>query len=282
MRDHCLGRQSALDQPLRCRRLHHCAGARPARIFGPPRHQHPVLRRDDVEPLRLLLADHMHRPLAARARRVFGRNHDFDARQMRGQRWTLPLPRRPGLGRRGGMLGKLGLGPCHRLLDLFQRELQLVGIEPLRAAPEAGALELTKQVAQPIDLFDRTIALRNRGVTLRAHRIALGERTAHQIAQRFDVVGEEFGAIAHAQTKSDSRPPVAHFQPHRVNVSQRDRAIIDARPSTIKPSDNQDENAPALTASPAAAARAAHARASSRAPRPAPPIAPVTAPSRRP
>ena len=89
------------------------------------------------------------------------------------------------------MLGKLGLGPCHRLLDLFQRELQLVGIEPLRAAPEAGALQLTQEMAQPVVLLHRLIARRDRGIALRQYG-------SNQRAQRLDVVGNWFGGVAHA------------------------------------------------------------------------------------
>ena len=58
--DHRLGRQPALDQPLGRRRLHHRLLAGPAGIFGAVRHDHPELRRDHVEPLGGVLADHMH------------------------------------------------------------------------------------------------------------------------------------------------------------------------------------------------------------------------------
>jgi hypothetical protein len=85
--------------------------------------------------------------------------------------------------------------------------LQLIGIKPLRAAPEAGALQLTKQVTQPLDLFNGTIALGDRSVALGAHGIALSDKqitfselTAGQFAQRFDVVGEKVG-VAHACSK---------------------------------------------------------------------------------
>ncbi len=53
-------------------------------------------------------------------------------------------------------------------------------------------LQLPQQVTQPFDLFDGMIALG-------AGRIALGERTAHQTAQRIDVIGKGFGQLAHAR-----------------------------------------------------------------------------------
>ena len=110
MRDHGLGRQPALDQALRRRRLHDRVGACSARIFGPARHQNAILRRDHVEPLRSLLADHMHRSLAAWAGRVLGRDHHLDARQMCGQRLALVRARfRCSAGQRSTLFD-LGLG----------------------------------------------------------------------------------------------------------------------------------------------------------------------------
>ena len=58
--DHRLGRQPALDQPFGRRRLDDRLLAGPAGVFGPMRHDHPELRRDHVEPLGGVLADHMH------------------------------------------------------------------------------------------------------------------------------------------------------------------------------------------------------------------------------
>jgi len=49
--DHRLGRQAALDQPFGRRRLNHCLLAGSASIFGTVRHDHPELRRNDIEPL---------------------------------------------------------------------------------------------------------------------------------------------------------------------------------------------------------------------------------------
>jgi hypothetical protein len=46
------------------------------------RDDHAELRRDDVEPLRCLLADHMHRRAAARAIGIFRGNRHVDMRQM--------------------------------------------------------------------------------------------------------------------------------------------------------------------------------------------------------
>ena len=77
---------------------------------------------------------------------------------------------RPCLGPRGPALRVppvfLGLAACDRLLDVLQGELQLVGIELLGAAAEAGAPQLLQQMAQLPVLLDRPVALGDDGVAL--------------------------------------------------------------------------------------------------------------------
>jgi len=127
MRHQRLGRKAAFDQPRRRRRLHHGARAGPAGEFWTPRHDHPKLRRDHVQPLGGVLADHRHRCPAARARSIFGRQRHLDPRQVRRQRTAARAPF-------GGMvlaqLGILLLRLCvalgDRLLQGFQAQLQLL------------------------------------------------------------------------------------------------------------------------------------------------------------
>ena len=86
MGDRRLGRQAALDQSRRSRRLHHGALAGPAGVFGTARHQHAELRRHDIEPLGDIFADPVQPALAAGAGLVVDVDDRLDARQMRGQR----------------------------------------------------------------------------------------------------------------------------------------------------------------------------------------------------
>ncbi len=77
-----LGRQAALDQPRRRGRLDHDVLAGPAGILRPAHHQHPELRRHDVEPLGDVLADPMQHPRAARAGLARDVDHSLDPRQV--------------------------------------------------------------------------------------------------------------------------------------------------------------------------------------------------------
>jgi len=140
--------------------------AGPAGVFGTMGDNHPELRRDDVEPLRGLLADHMHRRAAAGAIGVFRRNPSICGRcpgsaprlaRRLSQRARAPAGSFLSVGRR--ITG-------NRLLDVLERELQLFGIELLRASAELRALQLT----QAIHLRQRLIALGDSGVPLRPCR----------------------------------------------------------------------------------------------------------------
>jgi hypothetical protein len=86
MGNQLLGRQAALDQPRRGWRLHHCPLAGAAGVFWPARHDHLVFRRDHVEPLRTVFADHMHRAAVVRASDLFRFDDNLNPRQVLGQR----------------------------------------------------------------------------------------------------------------------------------------------------------------------------------------------------
>ena len=103
MRDGRFGRQAALDQTRRSRRLRDAFLAGAASVFWPPRHQHAELRWNDIEPFGDVLADPVKLALAARAGLVVDIDDGFDARQMGGQRAAIaPAPARGfGAGRRG-------------------------------------------------------------------------------------------------------------------------------------------------------------------------------------
>ncbi len=141
--DHRLGGQPALDQPLWCRRLKHAIRAGPAGIFGTMRDDHAELRRNDVEPLRRFLANHVHCRMAARAVGGFRCNRHVDVRQIGRKRAPMGAALLGALASARGILLVLGrLVGDHGLLDILDRQLQLFRIELLRAAPELRALQL--------------------------------------------------------------------------------------------------------------------------------------------
>ena len=101
-------------------------------------------------------------------------------------RWAGSAPRlarrfsaRAARGRRV-LLVVVGLVAGNRLLDILERQKQLLGIELLRTPAELRALQLAQQMPQAIVLRQRLVALRDRGVTLRTRR-------REQRMQRVDV-----------------------------------------------------------------------------------------------
>jgi hypothetical protein len=163
------------------------------------------LRRDDVEPLRRLLADHMHRRVTAGAVGILGGNPHVDVRQM-GRKCAsigaslvsaLACARRVLL-----VLSRLVGG--NGLLDVLDRQQQLLRIELLRAAAELRALQLPQEVAQPVHLRqrvvalgDRSVALCDRSVALCDRSVALRARRCHQRLQRVDIGRKQVCDVVH-------------------------------------------------------------------------------------
>jgi hypothetical protein len=190
-----LGWQTALDQPRRRRCLDHCPLAAAAGVFRPARDDHLVLRWDDVEPLRAVFADHMHRAAAARTDGIFRFDDDLDPRQMLGQRAApSALLFRAGLAQRRIGLLLFGLAHSDCLFEIFQRQVELVRIELFRAPAELHPLQLTDQVTQSVVLAGELIALCDEPRLLVPLGIAFGPRHQHQRAQRRNVVGRDLRA----------------------------------------------------------------------------------------
>ncbi len=135
------------------------------------RHDHSELRRNNVEPLRGVLADHMHWRLATRAVHVFGLDRHVDARQVGGKRTAIGAALfAPGPC--GGWVCPVGGGFVRGkgLLDILERQLQLLGVKLLRTPAKLRALQLAQQMPQAIDLRQRLVALDERRITLRTRR----------------------------------------------------------------------------------------------------------------
>jgi len=157
IRDHGLGRQAGADQALRRRGLDDGAGARAATVFWASRDENAVLRRDDVEPLRFLLAQDMHAPPQHGHEVVSG----SITTSTRG-RWAGSDLRTPGADfrvRRRRLLFRRRLFLRSRNLAFFEGELQLVGVEPLGVPTEPCPLELPDNVVHPLDAMEQLVAL---------------------------------------------------------------------------------------------------------------------------
>ena len=193
--------QPTLDQPRRCRHLHHRTLTSPAAVLGPAGDDHLELRRDDVEALGDVLADPVHPTATARTALAVGLDHDLFARQMLGQGaaidTTLPCARR--FQRRVHLL-RLGLALGQRLLDVLERQLELIGVGGLLgAAAEQG----------PSEFFDERPQL----LVLTGQLGGCGPLGEQQGVERRDVVGQWNGRVrreAHGPREPHRMRPVIY------------------------------------------------------------------------
>ena len=157
------------------------------------RHDHPVLRRDHVEPLGSILADHMHRSAAARAIGVFGRDRHMNARQMGGKRATIDAALLGALARGCRVLLVLAcLVARNGLLDILECQSKLIRVELLRLAAKLHALQFVQQVLQAVILRQHLVALGNR-------RIPLRKRHRKPRLQHGDIGRQLICVLTHAQ-----------------------------------------------------------------------------------
>jgi len=70
-----------------------------------------------------------------------------------------------------------------RGLDILERELHLVAIEPLRPRAELRTLQLPQEMAELVVLFRQAAALLDR-------RVALDRKPAHHSPQPIEIIGK--------------------------------------------------------------------------------------------
>ena len=186
--DHCLGRQAALDQARRCRRLHHTIRACAAGKLRPACHDHPINSGDLVETLGCVLADDVQRALALGTAGVLGFDDDIDARQMRGQCATIATARRRTRALDDRVrLFLLGLALGDGRLDILERELRLIVRQLFRAASKAGPLQLLDDLAQRIVLAAEFVVRGDGGCVGKSSRSGDRALGHDQRVQRVDV-----------------------------------------------------------------------------------------------
>jgi hypothetical protein len=120
-------------------------------------------------------------------------DHDLDARQMLRQR--APALATPGTPRalefRVRLLG-FGIALGDRLLNILERQVELIRVQRLRAPAELHPLELAQEVAQAIVLVLDPLPLGPFGDEFRLHR-------DDRRAERSDIIRERFEVAFHDQ-----------------------------------------------------------------------------------
>jgi hypothetical protein len=169
VREERLGRHPAGGRPPRGGGLHHRPLAGPAGVAGSADHLHAQLGRDEVEHLARVLADHVQRPAAAGAALVLEVDQHLHPWQVRRQGAQVAparswRPRCIAVPRSHLLLCRLSRGDG--LLEVLQAELELVGVELLRAPTELPALQLPDQEPQLLDLGLRRFPLGQSSIVL--------------------------------------------------------------------------------------------------------------------
>ena len=151
LRDRRLGRDAALDQPVRRRSLDDNALAGPAAIARSPCNENTELGGYNVEPFGDIFADDMEPMPAARTGLVLNVDDGLDPRQVSRQRATV----RPALCRPFGLsfwIGafSLGLFDGNALFDVFETEKKLIFGQRLGPATEAMTLQFLDDLLEPL------------------------------------------------------------------------------------------------------------------------------------
>ena len=202
--DERLGGHAALDEPCRRRSLRHAVSAGTASVFGPARNDDAQPGGNPVEPLGDILADHM-QGAAAGADFALRLDDDLLARQVRRQVAAIGAP----------VLGAMALGCLALLLrlgvlgrygglDILQRQVDLLLVQPLGGASEPAAAQHHDDVVEagivrlePIDLGgQRCLLLAPRRLlmlelpALAGQILTVGGKPGDQCLQAFRVLGK--------------------------------------------------------------------------------------------
>ena len=150
-----LGRQAAGNDTARRRSLHNRLAAAPAAVDRAPGDPDAQVQGHGVQTLRFLDVDLVHGSAAARAASVLRLDHHLIALEMSRQVTEVaPSRRAPGTPAFFAVLSILPGSPDRRdlLLDVFQGELELLGIEALGLASELRLNQLPDHQFQPLTL----------------------------------------------------------------------------------------------------------------------------------
>ena len=199
LRDQRLDRNATLDDPRRCRGLHHCTLTSTTAIARPAGDQDAKAGRHHIKTFGNVLTDLMERPAAAWASLVLDIDNLLDPLEMRRQRATVGLAWSVGPGLAGCRVA-CRTSLAKRRLDIFKANLQLIRVKLLGTCTEPVAHEGIDNRLQPLDL-GVCVALGRRNFGELAGLLK-GERT-----QRFNVFGK-VRFHEHGRSESAGESPV--------------------------------------------------------------------------
>ena len=151
LRDQRLGGNAALDDPRRCRGLHHCTLTSTTAVAWPAGDQDAKGDRHYIKTFGNVLANLMERPAAARASLVLDIDNLLDPLEMRRQRTAVGLAWSVGPGLAGCRVA-CRTSLAQRRLDIFKAKLQLIRVKLLGTRTEPVAHEGIDDQLQPLDL----------------------------------------------------------------------------------------------------------------------------------
>jgi len=186
------------------RRLSNARATLRTGVAGPHCLDDAILRGRHVEAAGAVLADPSHLAATAGTGEARGLDHALDARQMggKGARGAARsfAPRRAPRAARAIVLALLRFGNCD--LDVFEHELQLIGIELLRALAEPRAFVF---LDEQLEAFDRFLGCSQLPLYVKARcKLVIGSLALAICADPF---GFEHGALSFEQCAHISRKP---------------------------------------------------------------------------
>jgi hypothetical protein len=150
-----LGRQAAGNDTVRYRSLHNRLAAAPTAVDRAPGDPNTQVQGHGIQTLGFLDVDLVHGSAAARAASVLRFDHHFIAFEMGRQvAEVAPCRSPPGAPVFFAILSVLpgGLDRRDLLLEVFQGQLELLGIEALGLAPELRSNQLPDHQSEPLTL----------------------------------------------------------------------------------------------------------------------------------
>ena len=197
-------RQPSLDKASRGWSLNDTVSAGTARVLGATGDNDTELRRDHIKPLGDILANAM-QASAAVASQAFRLDHLFDTGEMLWKGAAIDCARLADPVSSWKVRLILGMDCGHRRFQVFQCQIELVGIGLLGLAPKGCLLESSNQLLKPFD----PVILAGEMLVLTGYcdilgRLACLRRDQHRL-QGSNIIGK-VGGIKHSRKLPNPEP----------------------------------------------------------------------------